>query len=45
MGLLHRENFPKEVASVEMLGTGPLTFDRDASGLVVNLPEKKLPML
>ena len=35
------ENFPKEVAKVELLGAGPLTFNRDASGLVVNLPEKK----
>jgi alpha-L-fucosidase len=35
------ENFPKEVAKVEMLGAGTLTFTRDASGLVVNLPEKK----
>jgi alpha-L-fucosidase len=36
------ENFPKEVAKVELLGAGgPLTFTRDASGLVVNLPEKK----
>jgi alpha-L-fucosidase len=35
------ENFPKEVAKVELLGAGPVTFTRDASGLVVNLPEKK----
>jgi alpha-L-fucosidase len=36
------ENFPKDVARVELFGTGePLTFTRDASGLVVNLPEKK----
>jgi alpha-L-fucosidase len=35
------ENFPKEVARVELLGAGPLTFNREASGLVVNLPEKK----
>jgi alpha-L-fucosidase len=35
-------NFPKEVARVELLGIdGPLTFSRDASGLVVNLPDKK----
>jgi len=26
---------------VELLGTGTLTFTRDASGLVVTLPEKK----
>jgi len=33
---------PKDVARVELLGAGgPLTFTRDASGLVVNLPEKK----
>ena len=35
------ENFPKEIARVELLGAGTLTFTRDASGLVVNLPEKK----
>jgi alpha-L-fucosidase len=35
------ENFPKEVARVELLGSGPLTFSRETSGLVVNLPEKK----
>jgi alpha-L-fucosidase len=36
------ENFPKEIARVELLGTGgPLTFTRDASGLVVNLPQKR----
>jgi alpha-L-fucosidase len=36
------ENFPREVAKVEMLGAGgSLTFTRNASGLVVNLPEKK----
>jgi hypothetical protein len=36
-----RENFPREVAKVELLGAGPVTFARDASGLVVNMPEKK----
>ena len=36
------ENFPKEVGRVELLGVdGPLTFTRDADGLVVSLPEKK----
>jgi alpha-L-fucosidase len=36
------ENFPREVAKVELLGAGgPLTFTRNASGLVVNLPETK----
>ncbi len=34
------ENFPREVAKVELLGAGTLTFTRDTSGLVVNLPEK-----
>jgi len=35
-------NFPKEVGRVELLGAdGPLAFSRDASGLAVNLPEKK----
>ncbi len=35
------ENFPREVAKVELLGAGPVGFTRDASGLVVSLPEKK----
>jgi alpha-L-fucosidase len=35
------ENFPKEVARVELLGAGPLTFSRDTSALVVNLPDTK----
>jgi alpha-L-fucosidase len=35
------ENFPMEIARVDLLGSGTLTFTRDASGLVVNLPEKK----
>jgi alpha-L-fucosidase len=36
------EHFPQEIARVELLGAGgPLTFTRDTSGLVVNLPEKK----
>jgi alpha-L-fucosidase len=35
------ENFPKDIAKVELLGAGPLTFTRDTSGLVVNLPETK----
>jgi alpha-L-fucosidase len=35
------ENFPREVAKIEMLGAGALTFIRDSSGLIVNLPEKK----
>jgi len=34
--------YPGEVAKVELLGSkGALTFVRDASGLVVNLPEQK----
>jgi alpha-L-fucosidase len=35
------ENLPREIAKVELLGAGKLKFTRDASGLVVNLPEKK----
>ncbi len=35
------ENFPKEVGKVELLGAGALTFTREASGLVVNLPAGK----
>ena len=35
------ENFPGEIAKVELLDAGTLTFTRDASGLVVSLPEKK----
>jgi alpha-L-fucosidase len=36
------EHYPREVGRVEMLGHGaPLTFTRDETGLVINLPEKK----
>jgi alpha-L-fucosidase len=36
------EHFPKDVARVEMLGaSGPLPFTRDATGLVVTLPQTK----
>jgi alpha-L-fucosidase len=36
------ENYPKEVATVELLGnSGPLAFTRDETGLIVTLPEKK----
>lgn len=36
------ENYPKDIARVELLGSnGPLTFARDATGLVVTLPEQK----
>jgi len=35
------ENFPKEVAKVELLGSGELKFTRDASGLTVNMPAQK----
>jgi len=36
------ENFPREVAKVELLGAGgPLQFTRDANGLVVSLPAQK----
>jgi alpha-L-fucosidase len=36
------ENYTKGIARVELLGNnGPLTFARDATGLVVTLPEQK----
>ena len=35
------ENFPREIARVELLDAGPLTFVRDTKGLTVNLPERK----
>lgn len=35
------EHFPKEIAKVEMLGAGPVTFTRDASALMVDLPQTK----
>jgi alpha-L-fucosidase len=35
------ENFPKQIAKVEMLGAGDVKFTRDASGLVVTLPQQK----
>jgi alpha-L-fucosidase len=36
------EHYPREVGRVELLGSpAPLTFTRDASGLVVNLPQQK----
>ena len=35
------EHFPKRIAKVKLLGGGGLKFTRDASGLVVNLPDKK----
>jgi alpha-L-fucosidase len=35
-------HYPREVGRVELLGSkGPLTFARDADGLVVNVPEQK----
>ena len=34
-------HFPREVAKVELLGAGELKFTRDASGLVVSMPDKK----
>ena len=34
------EHFPKRIARVKLLGAGSLKFKRDATGLVVNLPEK-----
>jgi alpha-L-fucosidase len=35
------ENYPKAIAKVELLGGGNVTFTRDATGLVVTLPEQK----
>ena len=35
------ENFPGRIAKVNLLGAGSLKFTHDASGLVVNLPDKK----
>ena len=34
-------NFPREVAKVELLGSGEVKFSRDAAGLAVNLPQQK----
>ena len=35
------ESFPKDIAKVELLGSGPLKYIRDTEGLVVNLPKQK----
>ena len=35
------EHFPREIARVELLGAGPVTFARDGTGLVVELPETR----
>lgn len=35
------EHFPKEIGKIELLGSGPVTFSREAEGLVINLPEQK----
>jgi len=35
------EHFPKQVAKVELLGSGEVKFTRDASGLTVNMPDTK----
>ena len=35
------ENFPKEIARVELLGSGNIPFTRDASGLAVTMPKQK----
>jgi alpha-L-fucosidase len=35
------QHFPRQIARVELLGSGPLTFTRDAAGLVVTLPDNK----
>jgi alpha-L-fucosidase len=35
-------HYPNEIARVELLGhSGPLTFNRDTAGLVVNFPDQK----
>ena len=34
-------HFPREVAKVELLGSGEVKFSRDASGLAVNMPQQK----
>jgi alpha-L-fucosidase len=34
-------NFPREVAKVELLGSGEVEFTRDAPGLAINMPDKK----
>jgi alpha-L-fucosidase len=33
--------FPKDVAQVELLGVGQVSFTRDATGLTINLPDTK----
>jgi len=33
--------YPKDIARVELLGTGPVKFTRDAAGLTIALPDKK----
>jgi alpha-L-fucosidase len=35
------EHYPKEIARVELLGSGQVQFSRDGNGLVVSLPEKQ----
>jgi alpha-L-fucosidase len=35
------ENYPKQIARVELLGAGSVKFTRDASGLVVNMPQER----
>jgi alpha-L-fucosidase len=35
------ENYPKQIGKVELLGAGNVAFTRDASGLVVTLPQQK----
>jgi alpha-L-fucosidase len=34
-------NFPKKIATVELLGAGEMKFTRDGSGLIINLPAQK----
>jgi alpha-L-fucosidase len=33
-------NFPKPIQHAELLGSGPVTFTQDSTGLTLNLPEK-----
>ena len=35
-------SFPKEIARVELLGDGALTFTRDATALMIDLPAQKV---
>ena len=35
------ENFPRQVAKVELMGGGEVKFTRDATGLTINMPDHK----